>query len=75
MDDPNKKQNDPMRSGGQTGQQNQQQPGQQRPGQQQQSGQQQRNNPNDFQKRPSQGGKEIDEEDQRQEQGGQRKVS
>jgi hypothetical protein len=62
-DDPNKKQNDPNYSGGQQGQHNKQ-------------GEQQRKSPDDnAQKRPSQGGRDTEMDNEKQDQGGQRRVS
>jgi hypothetical protein len=61
-DDPNKKQNDPNYAGGQTGQQQDKQP-------------EQRKNPDGGSpKRPSQGGHDV-EQDQEQDQSGKRRAS
>lgn len=61
-DDPNKKQNDPNYSGGQTGQGKQPE--------------QQRKNPDDSsQKRPSQGGHDVEPHHDEQDQSGKRRAS
>jgi hypothetical protein len=60
-DDPNKKQNESNQQGQQ--------------GQQRQPGQQQQYNPPDSTRRPSQGGQDADQDEQKKDQGGQRKAS
>lgn len=64
-DDPNKKQGESIQSGGQSDQQ------QQGP----QSGQQQRNTDDRSQKRPPQGETDIEQDREKQDQGGQRRAS
>jgi len=59
-DDPNKRQNDPIQSGQQQGQQ---------------PGQQQEDTDDISQKRPSQGGTDVEQDRERQDQGGQRRAS
>jgi hypothetical protein len=62
-DDPNKRQNDPKQSGEQAGQQRERQ-----------SGQQQRNTDESSQKRPSQGGTDVQQVQKKQDPGGQRRA-
>jgi hypothetical protein len=64
-EDPTKKQDDPIQSGGQSGQQQQGQV----------SGQQQRNTDDSAQKRPSQGEADTEQDGENQDQGGQRRAS
>ena len=64
-DDPNKRQNDRNQTGEQGGQRQQGQ----------QSGQQQQNTDESSRKRPSQGGTDVEQDQEKQDQGGQRRAS
>ena len=64
-DDPNKRQNDPKQSDEQAGQQQQGH----------QPGEQQRNIDESSRKRPSQGGTDVEQDPEKQDQGGQRRAS
>lgn len=64
-DDPNKRQNDPKQSNEQTGQQQQGQ----------QSGQRQQNTDESSRKRPSPGGTDVEQDQEKPDQGGQRWAS